>query len=100
MVDTSDSAVWPNASATAPNILELHEFGSERVAMIRLDVGEPFPIAADPGGIEILLTRGSINDEGTELTAESWLRIPANQENRLVASSDSLLWVKTGHLPS
>ena len=64
------------------------------------DEGDPCPIASDPGGLEILVISGSINDEGTELAAESWLRIPADQENRLVASSDSLLWVKTGHLPS
>ena len=100
VVDTSDSAVWLNAAGAAPNILELHEFGRERVMMIRLAEGEPLPIAADPGGVEILVVRGSIDDEGIELGVESWLRFPAKQENRLVASSDSLLWVKTGHLPS
>ena len=68
--------------------------------MIRLDAGDRLPIDSDPGGMEILLISGSINDEGTELAAESWLRIPADQKNRLIASSDSLLWVKTGHLPS
>ena len=46
------------------------------------------------------MINGSIDDEGTELTAESWLRIPADQEIRIVASSDSLLWLKAGHLPS
>ncbi len=100
VVDASHSTAWLNASGTAAKVLELHEFGSERVVMIRLAAGEPFPIAADPGGIEIVVISGSINDEGTELAAESWLRFPADQENRLVASSDSLLWVKRGHLPS
>jgi hypothetical protein len=100
VVDTSHGTAWLNASDMAANVLELHEFGSERVVMIRLADGEPFPIASDPGGIEILVISGSINDEGTELAAESWLRFPASQENRLVASSDSLLWVKRGHLPS
>ncbi len=95
-VDTS--TVWQNEPGR--NVLDLHEFGSERVMMIRLGEGDPCPIASDPGGLEILVISGSINDEGTELAAESWLRIPADQENRLVASSDSLLWVKTGHLPS
>ena len=100
VVDASRNTAWLNASGTAANVLELHEFGSERVAMIRLTEGEPFPIASDPGGIEILVISGSINDQGTELGAESWLRFPASQGNRLVASSDSLLWVKRGHLPS
>jgi hypothetical protein len=98
VVDTTDESVWPDGSGR--NILEMHEFGTERVMMIRLPAGERLPIDADPGGIEILLVSGSINDEGRELPAESWLRIPADQENGIVASSDSLLWVKTGHLPS
>lgn len=94
VVDTSDAAGWLS------NTLELHRFGSERVVMIRLARGESCPIDSDPGGVEILIVSGSLGDEGTELAAESWLRFPANHKNSLVASSDSLLWVKTGHLPS
>jgi ChrR-like protein with cupin domain len=98
VVDTADDAIWPERSGR--RVLELHEFGSERVMMIRLAAGDRLPIDSDPGGIEILLVNGSIDDEGSELAAESWIRIPAGQENRLTATSDSLLWVKTGHLPS
>lgn len=100
VVHSSESMARLNTSGTCVKVLALHEFGSERVVMIQLAEGEPFPVTADPGGIEILVINGSINDEGSELTAESWLRIPAGQKNRLVASSDSLLWVKMGHLPS
>lgn len=98
VVDTADDSLW--SSESDANILELHEYGSERVVMLRLAKGESFPFSSDPGGVEILLIRGSVNDEGSELARESWLRFPANQEIRLFASSDSLLWVKTGHLPS
>jgi ChrR Cupin-like domain len=98
VVDTADDAIWPERSGR--RVLELHEFGSERVMMIRLAAGDRLPIDSDPGGIEILLVNGSIDDEGSELAAESWIRIPAGQKNRLTATSDSLLWVKTGHLPS
>ena len=98
VVDTTDESIWPKRPGS--NVLELHQFGSERVMMIRLNEGEPFPIRSEAGGLEILVISGSIYDEGTQLAAESWLRIPADQENRLVTSSDSLLWVKTGHLPS
>jgi len=98
VVDTADESVWPKRPGS--NVLELHQFGSERVMMIRLDEGEPFPFRPKAGGLEILVISGSIDDQSTELTAESWIRIPADQENSLVASLDSLLWVKTGHLPS
>lgn len=100
VVDTSDGALGLNAASPSPNILQLYAFGSERVAMIRLAAGESLPIVSNPGGVEMLLIRGTINDEGAELAAETWLRFPPGQENRIVAASDSLLWVKTGHLPS
>lgn len=100
VIDTRDAGLWPGASAAAPPILELHEFGKERVAMIRLATDERFPIRCHSGGVEILVVDGSIFHEGTELGRESWLRIPANRENQLTAATDSLLWVKTGHLPS
>jgi quercetin dioxygenase-like cupin family protein len=100
VVDTADSTAWPSLSDTGMNILKLHEFGNERVMMMRLDKGRPLPIESDPGGLEILVISGSIIDEDDELAAETWLRYPAGQENGVVASSDSVLWVKTGHLPS
>ena len=98
VVDTADDAIWPERSGQS--VLELHEFGSERVMMIRLAAGDRLPIDSDPAGMEILLLDGSIDDEGSELAAESWIRFPAAQKNRLTATSDCLLWVKTGHLPS
>lgn len=100
VVDTSDNSAWLTPAESGPNILELHQFGRERVMMIRLDKGQPFPIDSDPGGLEIFLVSGSIVDEGVELKAESWLRFPAHQKNDVIASSESVLWVKTGHLPS
>ncbi len=98
VVDTADESVWPKRPGS--NVLQLHQFGSERVMMIRLARGDALPIDSNSGGLELFVINGSINDEGTELAAESWLRIPPDQENRLVSASDSLLWVKTGHLPS
>jgi len=100
VIDTSDDSEWQKLSGSGPDTLPLHEFGSERVMMIRLEEGESFPIESDPGGLEILVITGSINDDGIELAAESWLRFPAGQPNRLLASSACLLWVKMGHLPS
>lgn len=100
VVDTSDESAWPKHSDSAPDSLDLHEFGSERVMMIRLGKGQAFPINSDPGGLEILVVSGSLDDEGTELPPESWIRFPAGQTNSLVATSDALLWVKCGHLPS
>lgn len=100
VIDTSDDSLWGKLSDTGPDTLPLHEFGSEHVMMIGLEAGESFPIESDAGGIEILVISGSVNDDGNELGAESWLRYPAGHTNRLLASSACLLWVKMGHLPS
>jgi anti-sigma factor ChrR (cupin superfamily) len=100
VVDTTDDSAWLQPYDSLRNILELHEFDNERVMMMRLQKGQPFPIDSDPGGVEIFVISGSILDGSIELPPESWLRLPPHEENTLVAGSDSLLWVKTGHLPS
>lgn len=100
VVNTSDDSLWANGGPAGMQSLDLHEFGSEHVSMLRLPAGERFPVASDRGGIEILVVSGAIIDDATQLGAESWIRFPPNQENRLVAASDSLLWLKTGHLSS
>ena len=98
VIDTFDRALWPNAEGASLDMIELHSYGTEHVMMVRLDNDEPFPIKSDPGGIELFVVSGSIDDQGVELAAEAWLRIPANRETSIVASSNALLWVKTGHL--
>jgi hypothetical protein len=67
--------------------------------MLRIAAGKAFPIAGDAPGAEIFVVGGSIRCDGEDLPAESWLRLPLGQEANLEAREDSVLWVKSGHLP-
>lgn len=94
-VNTRDASVWDKQS----NLLFLHEFGAEKVQMQRLAAGEVLAISPQWGGTEIFVVDGSIEETGQEFGAESWLRYPAGSDLSLTATVDSLIWLKTGHLP-
>ena len=94
VIDTTDQALWQG------DLLPLHEYGNERVAMVRVDAGQRLPVGSSRGGLEILLVDGRLEHRDRSLPPESWLRIPAGGDADLHASGDSLLWVKSGHLPT
>lgn len=53
-----------------------------------------------PDGAELLVLSGSLTEGADELTANSWLRSPANSQ--IVAKTGARgakIWLKTGHLP-
>lgn len=93
VVDTTSVQAWQG------DVMPLHEHRSERVAMTRLNSGRRFPLESGPGGLEILLVRGGIEYDGKILPPEAWLRFPQCGRVNLSASVDSVLWVKSGHLP-
>jgi anti-sigma factor ChrR (cupin superfamily) len=97
VVDTRDAGLWQ--AGGSGDSLPLHNFGSEQVFMLRIAAKRNHSIAGNPGGTEIFLVSGSVRYRDTDLPAESWLRLPANQSADIKARSDSVLWVKCGHLP-
>ncbi len=100
VIDTGDQGLWRGGDDVNTRHLPLHEFGTERVSMVWIASGSTCTVTADPGGTEMFLVSGSIRYADEQLPAESWLRFPANQGADLLASADSVLWVKRGHLPS
>ena len=59
-VDTVNSDDWrplPNGNGA---ILPLHEFGGERVCMLRLSEGELLPLSAHAGGLELFVLDGTL----------------------------------------
>ena len=93
-VDTTFADAWRDGAGE----LTLHEFGSERVRMRRLDPGQPFEVLANDRGTEIFVVDGELDWEGDGYPSESWLRFPAGDEVRLLAAARTSVWVKTGHL--
>lgn len=97
VIDTHDAGLWQSGDGV--DVLPLHEFGNEHVCMIRIAAGNRYAVAANIQGTEIFVVSGSVRHDDDNLTEEAWLRLPAGQGSDLEARVDSVLWIKSGHLP-
>ncbi len=73
----------------------------DRHEEVRLERWAPGTVATlpAPGGIELLVLDGSLEEGGERFQSQSWLRLPAGTALRGVAGPEGCrLWVKTGHL--
>ncbi len=93
-INTSDPRAWAADSRS----LLLHEHGTERVEMRRLDAGESLDLAPDDAGTEVFVVDGMVEESGCCYPPESWLRFPAGDVSSLKALRPTTLWKKTGHL--
>jgi len=92
-IDTRDERAWLR------NTLPLHRHGGEVVRMQRLEPGARLDVDPADAGTEVFVVAGEVALDDRQWPAESWLRFPAGDQAALVASTATLLWVKTGHLP-
>jgi hypothetical protein len=95
-VDTRETKNWDAQSDT----LLLHEFETEKVQMQNILAGESLAIVAKEPGTEIFVVEGLVELDGQQFPNESWLRFPAGSADVLTATTDTLIWIKTGHLHS
>lgn len=79
--------------------LPLHRYESERVVMLRADAGSDVYLRENTGGAEVLIMDGCIEIDGQKLPPESWARFPAGDAVSFTARKDSVVWIKSGHLP-
>jgi len=100
IVHTADVSVWPPANDQQVTTLGLHRFDTEQVQMLRVPKGCHFSAAPGHGGIELLVTGGSVDFHEQTLGGRAWLRLPTDSDLRLVAREDAILWMKSGHLPA
>jgi anti-sigma factor ChrR (cupin superfamily) len=90
---------WVPGLVEGLEVMPLHAFGSERVALVRWAPGTRFIAHSHPGGEEILVLDGVFQDEHGTYGAGSWLRNPPNSAHQPWSEAGCTLWVKTGHLP-
>jgi anti-sigma factor ChrR (cupin superfamily) len=79
-------------------VQRLHEFRNERVALVQLPAQAPGIAHDHPGGEEIFVLAGAIEDEHGYHRAGTWLRLPPGSSHCPTAVVDALLWIKSGHL--
>ena len=98
VVNTGDSTGWRKDDDGSIEILHLYDYGSEQVQMIRATAGQEIPLMTNSAGVEVLVVSGSVEYAGELLPVESWLRFPADYVAEVIAVTDTVLWMKSGHL--
>ncbi|MEY3463661.1 MAG: hypothetical protein RLZZ468_1439 [Cyanobacteriota bacterium] len=99
VVDTRHSD-WLPGLVRGLEVLPLHAFGSEHVALVRWAPGTVFQPHRHGGGEEILVLGGVFQDEHGTYPAGSWLRNPPGSVHSPWSDPGCTIWVKTGHLPA
>ena len=99
VIDTNNAA-WRPGLVKGLEVMPLHGFGSEHVALVRWAPGTRFQPHSHPGGEEIFVLDGVFQDEHGSYPAGSWLRNPPGSVHRPWSETGCTIWVKTGHLPA
>jgi anti-sigma factor ChrR (cupin superfamily) len=100
LVIPTASGQWVPGLVRGLEVMPLHAFGSEHVALVRWAPGTQFQHHSHPGGEEILVLEGVFQDEHGNYPAGSWLRNPPGSAHRPWSTAGCTIWVKTGHLPT
>ncbi|EOX4966289.1 cupin domain-containing protein [Vibrio alginolyticus] len=80
-------------------VMPLHNFEHEHVALVKWPKGEKFQPHRHFGGEEIFVLSGEFKDELGTYPALSWIRSPHMSEHFPFVEQETIIWVKTGHLP-
>jgi anti-sigma factor ChrR (cupin superfamily) len=98
VIDTR-AATWREGGSSGSLVLPLHEFGREKVSLVRWAPLRKLPRHPHPGGEETLVLDGGFEDEHGAYPKGSWLRSPHLSEHAPLTGPDgALLYMKTGHL--
>lgn len=90
---------WRQGLVAGLQVMPLHEFGNERVALVQWAANTRFNPHQHYGGEEILVLAGVFRDEYGDYPAGSWLRSPhLSSHHPYTLAEGALIYVKTGHL--
>lgn len=96
-INTSQAEWLPGIGGL--QVMPLHNFEHEHVALVKWPKGEKFQPHHHFGGEEILVLSGEFNDEFGNYPKHTWLRSPHMSEHFPFVIQETVIWVKTGHLP-
>lgn len=80
-------------------VIPLHEFEHEHVALVKWPANEKFQPHKHFGGEEILVLSGTFKDEHGSYPKHTWIRSPHMSEHHPYVTEETIILVKTGHLP-
>lgn len=96
-IDTAEAAWLPGIGGL--QVMPLHEFENEHVALVKWPKNERFQAHRHFGGEEILVLSGEFCDEYGEYPKHTWIRSPHMSQHHPFVEKDTVILVKTGHLP-
>ncbi len=79
-------------------VMPLHQFEHEHVALVKWPAGEVFKPHRHFGGEEILVLSGTFEDEHGQYPTGTWLRSPHMSQHCPFVKEETVILVKTGHL--
>jgi len=79
-------------------IMPLHDFNHESVALLKCPAFSKFSPHQHFGGEEVYVLSGAIMDEYGCYPAGTWIRNPHNSEHCPYVEDETVIWIKTGHL--
>lgn len=91
-------AIWQPGQGNL-QVMPLHEFAGEQVALVKWPAAERFRRHRHFGGEEIFVLSGEFKDEYGAYPVGTWLRNPPMSEHQPYVERDTVIWVKVGHLP-
>ena len=102
--DTASVVINTNTTEWLPGqggleVMPLHDFRGEHVALVKWPAGERFQPHTHFGGEEIFVLSGEFRDEHGHYPEGSWLRSPHMSHHYPYVEKDTIIWVKVGHLP-
>ncbi len=96
-LDTTQ-AHWSPGLVDGLQVLPLHAYGAEQVALVKWAPGTQFQTHRHWGGEEIFVLEGTFADEHGVYPQGSWLRSPHGSIHTPYSEEGCLIYVKTGHL--
>jgi anti-sigma factor ChrR (cupin superfamily) len=99
LVTDTSKAEWSPGLVAGLQVLGLHDYEGEHVALVRWAPATKFQQHQHWGGEEIFVIEGTFYDEFGEYPAGSWIRSPHRSVHTPYTREDgALIYVKIGHL--
>ncbi|TDR23297.1 cupin domain-containing protein [Marinicella litoralis] len=96
-IDTN-TAEW-RAGIGGLSVMPLHQHLHENTALVKWPKGEIFQAHTHFGGEEIFVLSGTFKDQYGIYPKGSWIRSPHLSGHHPYVDEETIIWVKTGHLP-
>ncbi len=97
IIDTTKTA-WHQGIGNL-QVMPLHNFEHENIALVKWPAHEKFQPHRHFGGEEIFVLSGTFKDEFGDYPKYSWIRSPHLSEHFPYTEEETIILVKTGHLP-